>query len=461
MKLQHIKGSKAVISIPGWAEKMMSGNTSGEVNSAADAYNRVPLLYRAVKLRADSLASVPVTVTAVGSDKEVEWPFEGVKLNKFLWLNEASMMIYGASYWWKGKGERTGFLKELQYINPTRVTTQPVGSIRQGAYDFTFQVDGENVPKEDLVWYWEYNPNDEVNPGKGAGQVALDDSRLLRYLTLFSSKFFAGGAMPITLLSVDGTIDENERQRVQGFFRQRVTGWWNAFRVLALSKAITPTVLTQKIKDMDMSGLEESAKWAVNEAFGIPQTMTADAANYATAKEHRQSFWTDTIRPRGSIYEDVTNNQLLNEHTPPLVMTMGWEQMDVFQEDENERSDAVKKYVEAGYPLSVASEILGVELPDGMEYEDLDEPEEDESEENQDENQNETQQSQVDKEDEDLKKWERKALKRLGKELAPACTFESEFISPGKNGAITAMLENAETKEDVKTIFADQWAGYP
>jgi len=44
----------------GWLEAM---NRSGKLYSPADAYRLVPMLYRAVNLRADALSSVPFQLT--------------------------------------------------------------------------------------------------------------------------------------------------------------------------------------------------------------------------------------------------------------------------------------------------------------------------------------------------------------------------------------------------------------
>ena len=51
------------------------------------------------------------------------------------------------------------------------------------------------------------------------------------------------------------------------------------------------------------------------------------------------------------------------------------EEMSLYQTDENQRAAAFKVYVDAGIKQSVAAEMLGLDLPEGIEYADLD-PEE-------------------------------------------------------------------------------------
>jgi SPP1 gp7 family putative phage head morphogenesis protein len=46
--------------------------------------------------------------------------------------------------------------------------------------------------------------------------------------------------------------------------------------------------------------------------------------------------------------------------------------LDVFQADEHERATSFKLYADAGLPKSLVAEMLGLELPDGWTYEDLD-----------------------------------------------------------------------------------------
>ena len=50
---------KAITNIPGWAESLEQAD---KISEEGLSYGMVPLIYRAVKLRCDSLSSVPVHI---------------------------------------------------------------------------------------------------------------------------------------------------------------------------------------------------------------------------------------------------------------------------------------------------------------------------------------------------------------------------------------------------------------
>jgi hypothetical protein len=181
-------------------------------------------------------------------------------------------------------------------------------------------------------------------------------------------------------------------------------------------------------------------------AFGIKQTLLfSEAANYATAKEDRLSFYEDTIKPRAHMFEDVINTQLLEREG--LRLEFKFSELDIFQEDENQRADIFTKLA-GKLPTELALDIAGYDLSE--EQMDLLVVQEAESSEKED------------NVELDLKRWQRMAEKRVkdGKELRE---FESSFIPASLKGAIEGALESAKTVEDVKSIFSGviAWRGYP
>ena len=109
---------KTITNVPGWVEMLTS---DGVPDSVATLYKRVPIFFRAVQLRCDALASVPVKIYK-GEDKEVEWPYP-TKLGELLWRWEASCLLAGAAF-----GEiitnKTGYRKDVRYRNPFDITVK-------------------------------------------------------------------------------------------------------------------------------------------------------------------------------------------------------------------------------------------------------------------------------------------------------------------------------------------------
>ena len=426
---------KAITHVPGWLEGAGSSGLD-RVGGTADAFGYVPLIYRAVKLRCDAISSVPMHVYAVRGGSEREWPFTA-PLADLIWRTEAALLLTGGAYWEKMLNRvRT---VDVQWLNPYSMEV----SDQNGKITFRQNLQTANSGSwtaEQMVYFREFGVKDDFTPGVSAAGVALEDARLLRYLTRFAAHYFDNGAMPVTLLGFEYTPSQAEVDRVQSWFRRMASGISNAFRVLGLRGKISPQMLTPVPKDLEMPALNNQARHNVAMAFGIPQTMLEDAANYATAGEHRLSFWQDTVRPRGRIYEDVINSQLLNPMG--LKIHFDFEEMGIFQVDEAQRSGALLNLVQSGVDTQTALEVLGYQLNEEQlrrvgQTPEITQPAED---------------TEI---IEEVRRWERKALKRVKSGRPAACSFDSQVIPFGLSGAIEGSLAGAGSAEAVRAIFAD------
>jgi len=439
---------KTITNVPGWVDMLTS---DGVPDSVATLYKRVPILFRAIQLRCDALSSVPVAILK-GGENEVEWPYP-TKLGNLLWQWEASNLLAGAAYGEIVKN-KSGFRKDVKYRNPFDMSVK----YDRGVYEFKQNSSGStwsNEPdagKFEMVYIREFDPTQDTNPGISAGKAANIDAKLLYAISKFPEMYFEGGAMPVTLLGIDSN-DRNEIERIQNWFKRSATAIKNAFRVLGVrAGSITPVTLTPPLKDLAFTELSEIAKDNISMAFGIKQTLLdSEAANYATAQEDRLAFYEDTIKPRARIFEDALNEQLLARDG--LRIEFRFNEMDIFQEDENDRADLLNKLTSAGLPIEVALELAGYELTD--EQTSMMESHQEQFDERRD---SEPVTPQVD----ELRKWQKFAEKRVkeGKDLRE---FESSVIEPSLHGAVAGALEGAKSVDDVKHIFESviTWRGYP
>jgi len=444
-RLSGAKNFKAITNVPAWVDMLTA---DGVPDSLASLYKIVPVLYRVVQLRCDALSSAPVAIIR-GKEDEVEWPYP-TPLASLLWKWEASLLLSGAAF-----GEiitnKSGFRKDLRYRNPFDMSVKyekGVIDFKQNSSGATWQnnlTDG----KFEMVYFAEFDPSQDVLPGVGAGKASNVDVKLLYALSKFPEMYFEGGAMPVTLLGID-SADKGEIDRIQTWFRRSVTTIRNAFRVLGVrAGSITPTTLTPPMKDLAFPELSAIAKDNVALAFGIRKTMLdSEAANYATAQEDRLSFYEDVIKPRAHKFEGVLNEQLL--WRDGLRIEFRFNEMDLFQEDENERADLLRKFKQSGLPLELALDLAGYELTDEQSAL-LASHQAEISERNE-------QSSDI----EELRRWQRMAEKRVkeGKEIRK---FESSVIDPTLKAAIEGALEEVKTIDGVKQVFesAIAWRNYP
>lgn len=425
----------------GWEDFFTTG--VDRVNTSSQAYALVPLVFRALRLRCDALVSAPILVENAKSGKEAKWPFV-ISPKRMLWLSQAGLLTMGAAYWLKrDRAGIPGRTAEISYLNPTYVQVTYSGGIINFHYSGQ---DGSNTYTQDKVAYLkEYNPADDILPGPSSMAVGIQDSAMLRYVTRFAAKYFEGGAMPVTIVQVE-TGDTAEIERVSNWFKNMATGISQAWKSFGTRAKIDPKTITPPLDTLQMPELTTQARANLALAFGIPQTMLEDAANFATAKEHRLSFYNDTVEPNGEMIVDELNEQLLKPMG--IALRIDWQGLDIYQEDEQDRASSLVQLVNAGIPLDMATDILGYDFDEEQKARLVPEPAPVAQ----------AQPAQADEfEDEeaakyaaDLLKFQRKALKSIGKSVS----FESDSLPPNVITAIQSELPACDSPDGVRAVFA-------
>lgn len=342
---------------------------SGRIASAPDAYEVVPMLYRAVNLRCDAISTVPYTLKRNGD--AVDWPWRQ-SVSELVKATERSLLLTGGAYWYKVIKGRTmiGFV----VLNPTTMTVnfEPTRATLEDPYSgalFTQTQLGKVYGPwtiNDIVYFREPSYRDDILPGLAPAAVALQSSQLGHYLERFTSAFFEGGAQPVMVMNLPEAMDDAEFARFRGEFATRIGGVANAFRSLFVrSPELKVQKVTPDINTMMLPELQERVITSIAMTLGVPRTMLeASAANYATADSDRQSFWRETIVPRLGMLEQVMNNQLLGPIGYEIVFNP--EKLDVMQADEADRADSLLKLTQAGVALPDAMRILGYDNVDEM-----------------------------------------------------------------------------------------------
>lgn len=428
---------KSLTSIPGWQQQLLNdvGGFDNSIESVSEAFSHVPIVYRGVKMRADALSSVPAKVKS--GENEIDWPYP-CDLRQLIWNIEADLLGAGKAVILKLRN-RTRVL-DLMRLNPFTVGVRADNSGR-----LTFSQNGQQWPQEDIIFIKEFSYSDDLTGGVSTVQACLNDAALMNYQTRFASRFFEGGAMPMVVWSADGIISDDETKRIQKFFNS-MSGIAHAFRNLFLRTKVTPNVISQDLDKMTLPDLYSQATRNIANAFGIPATMFMGDDNYASADSHRMAFWQDVIRPRAKLVESALNRQLLN--AMGMEFEFAFDEMDIFQEDEVERANAFATYVNAGLNPLVVIEMLGIDVPEGVDpLAPKPEPEPIVI------TAQETQEPAPNPLDEELGKWQKKALKRVKDGKAADCSFESEIIPAGMQAEIHEALKLCHDEEEVKSVF--------
>jgi len=448
----------------------LSGGDEEHKEKLKVVHASVPWLYRGMHLIANSVANIPFAIyegeKEVTTSDDFDDPtglFPDIK--RFLMQVSMSLTMYNYAYCEQGRN-RFGYEKGLYYLHPLSIT--PEIDKDKGLVHFKRKIGNEAEPRilkpEQVVYWWGIDPLTEYGPPDSSpGKAALQAANVLKNTDEFAAMFFERGAVKATILAVPQGTTRKEKTRLEKWFSSVVQGVKNAFSSKAINAdAVQVQTVGEGIEGLENTALTKEKREDIATALGIPQSkLFSSSATDSNREMDERSFLADTTVPQHEFIAETLNSQVLND------MGYRWvprpDALKEFQEDETHRSEAVLNYVYAGLPLPVTLETLGVDLPQGVEYDQIEEKEQQRPPDTSQEAREQAEEQQREEpEDEkvtlvgDLEKWRRKALNRV-RDGSGACKFVSEVIPPAMNGAIEGALEDAETKEDVHKIFDTEW----
>lgn len=452
-------------------------------------FKSVAWLNRGVKLRKNHVAAMPFKIYKGDTIYDESGDYQNKvmflpNIKGFLGMVEQGLTMNGREYQFiqrtamLGRGVASG----LRHMVASSVTPKYNDRIDEGVYGELVgfkrktKAGVEELDLNQVLYFWYQDDSVEIGPPTDwPALAALQAAGVLHAVNDFATMFFERGAIKVTLLTTKGNVVPATREALKTWWNRIRGNSWAAEIVNADQVEVVP--VGEGLESLANTELTKDQREDIATALGVPHSMLfSNAANYATSQQDKMNFYEDTIIPECTFIEGVVNEQLFE----PLGLRLAFDpqELAIFQEDEEQRSSAFFNYVASTIRPSIAGEVLGMEMPEGIEYSALDEKWEI------DLKLAEKMATAPDKESTytagnaiaegtnprqpekglsiDLEKWERKALKRIQRGNDPACGFDSEYIPAIMLGAIEGALETTTNNPAlVKAVFADVWMGYP
>lgn len=492
-KFAYTDGQKAATlsDLDEFMDWLVSENAGDGEISASLAARKVAFVYRGVRMIADAVRAAPWQIVNQRTQAPVDTSSEYTNAlgwlpnpKRLLELTTRSLLGPGSAYlFWAMRGRNR---EELRYLAASTIT--PTIDAARGLVGFTRKVNGVETayPVERFVYFWPADEGVELGPPQSSTvQAALLSAGANYYTARFVSDFFARGAIKGTLLAVKGNPVESERKRLKEWFtRTFARGSRSQFATEVVNAdALEPIKIGEGLESLNNSELTLQMREDIAVALGIPMSMLlsstiAGMGGGGVAESDTIRFYRDTVRHQGEFIADVLNAQVF----APLSLRFEflWDTLDVFQQDENQRAQAFKTYVDARMRPEVAAMMLGLELPEDAQipphyaaafdaqpapvlpfgFGQAPAAEDDDDDEDASEADEDADATPENLRALDLERWQRKALRRF-EEGKPekALEFESAAIPPTLKAAICGALEAAQSVEDVNRVFL--WVGYP
>lgn len=411
--------------------------------SAARAQRIVPILYRAIDIRAKAVSTMPFMLELRGRDvtDDEEYAQMIARLRQLLYLTEAALCICYAAYWQLGSNlagkQLTPFWLAPQTVQPDIDTTALRPDLALRGYRRTGGT-GTPLKSDEVVAFWGSSINVELGPDPLLAPVAsvLSAAGLLHNLDAYASGFFTRGGIRMTLLQVEGSPPQEEKDRLQAWWTNLVTGIRSAWRSIVVSSKINPLTIGSDPKDTAAPELSKLAREDVAMGMGVPMALLMLSAPLAggTAGAERLNFYDFTVVPQvNGVIAPPLNEQYLQR--VKMKLTFQPRKLEVYQSAEIEKAKALRFLVGTD-PIMFADEARAfLDLPPKAEYL--------------------AQQQAVMPAQRAiaLDKWQRKALNRLEKGQDAVCSFDSPFLDASTQALISSALGAAQDADAVKAVF--------
>lgn len=340
-----------------------------------ELYARVASVYRVANLTATAISNIPFVVMRGEDEIDSSENWENAvgfmpRPRELLRLWRLSLFFTNSAY---GFMEGNRVIKNLRYIVPTTIT--PVAN-RDGLAGFKRRIGSEVTEyslKDNRIFYiFRLDHTTELLPAEATEFRALMAAAgVLFYADYYIQNFFQRGGIKPSLLSVKGVPTPQEREKIESVWDKVLHGW-NKFTGKVISAdSMDVKVIGEGIDNLTDDALHKAKIEDVAMASGIPLSiLLANSANYATAMTEYNTWFRDSVVPWAHFIQETMNDQLFK----PLGLKFEFrpEMSSQGQEEERQRSAAYVNYINAGMKPSVAAQVMGIDLPDDIEYAQLD-----------------------------------------------------------------------------------------
>jgi len=441
-----------------------------------DLYSKVAPVFRALNLYANVCANLPFALTKNGEDYDTsdDWQnkvgFLANPRDLFRRWYMSIAMTNSAYGFMEGKGRV--IKTDLRYLVPTSIT--PITS-NAFPYDLTgfkrtVGTSTKDYPLSEgrIIYIWRLDHTTELLPSTHTEFKALASAAgILYYSDFFIENYFMRGGVKPTIVAVKGQLSDPTKKDIEGTWDKFVKNISKLRAKVINAEAIDIKPFGDGVADLKDSDIFREQCQKIAMAKGMPLSMLlSDYDNFSTAQVYDTAWFRDDVFPFCQWFAHEINEQVFE----PLGLKMEYrpEQTDEGTQDEVDRAQAYNTYVTAGIKPSIAAQIVGIELPQGVEYADLDpeeepEPTEEDSLEDPTSPQEAPQSTPAPEttkytpsldELRELELWQSMAFRKLKQGKSLIFPFEVRTVSNPVAEIIQSRLKWANSNDDIKAAFS-------
>lgn len=353
-------------------------NKQADINQAANFKDLIGVIYRCVELRADAVASIPFVVfqneTPIYNSnittQDTKYPWLD-SIQALLNLTEASLLLSSEAFWLKNTA-LAGNIMSLRWLAAPYVT--PLYDEVEGIVGFkrTLGKNDEIYDRDSIIYSFIQDPLSELMPEIPQVLAAATSAKVVLSYEDFVAKFYERGGVKASILSVDRSVPPKERTRLRDFWENFMTGGKNAWTTEVISADVDVNVIGEGVGDSEKTEILTSRRRDIATSLGVPYSLLfeSSSSSYTSGPTEIKNFLNFTIIPRVKLIQRSLNQQLFI----PLGLKIRFltDSLPAFRDASETESKIFVAYTNSLIPHSVAAQLAGITLPEGIKYEDLD-----------------------------------------------------------------------------------------
>jgi HK97 family phage portal protein len=351
------------------------------LNDLAEAYGNHVWVYAAMKVIAQSIASLPlapyrkVQATDKFGKSKTSWAvnekhpwykliakrpnsfMSPTNLKEFTVLSELAM---GMSYWTLTRLKNSKEVVEILPITAPQVKVVPAKD--KPVDHYVYNVNGKDIRLEpDDVIQFKFMDLKSLTYGQSiVGAAKLPISSDL-YAQAWNKQFFKNNARPDAIFETDAVLTDPVRKRMIEGWNERFMGVERRGGIALLEGGLKYKEVNRTPKDLDFLELRKMAREEILAAFGVPPVLVGvfEYANYANSGAQIKLFWENTVLPIAKqICDTLTMRAAQLTGDDETVFDVDLSNVAALQNNMQELAETARKFVDIGIPPNDVIEAL-------------------------------------------------------------------------------------------------------
>ncbi len=222
---------------------------------------------------------------------------------------QAHLELNGNAFWYLPSGQLVKKPAEIWILDPTRVKVVKNQETFISGYAYQNEK-GQNVPLEvsEVIHFKRFNPFNRYR-GMGTVQAAALAIDIDTYSAQWNRNFFYNSALPSAVLETEGTLTEEQFNRIRARWESQYKGVDNAHKFAILEGGLKFNRVGMTQKEMDFLEQRRFSRDEILGIFRVPKTalLITDDVNRANAEATDYVFAKRVVKPRMKFIVDRLN----------------------------------------------------------------------------------------------------------------------------------------------------------